>query len=405
MTHVSLFPLDGRVQRYAWGGLDSLPGFLGRHPDGQPWAEWWLGAHPQAPSTVGSVPATTLDRLVGRDPALILGTPVRDRFGPRLPFLLKVLAVETPLSLQVHPSGEQALAGFRAERPQGAPGPADPLYADEWAKPEMLLAITRFDAFAGLRPPAGVLARLDALGGVLLSGLADDLRRDVSLAGTRVVVERLLRLDGANRTAVVEEVRVGVERLRAERAPESGELAVTIQLAERYPDDPAVVVSVLMNHVVLEPGEAMAVPAGLLHCYTSGLAVEIQGTSNNTLRAGLTPKRVDVDEVMRITDTAAQPAFVRPVEPARGLETFHSGVDDFALDRICLRSGATFTLAAGTPAIILAMDGNLHLSSPDAGTDIRRGESVFVPATVGPVQISGMGEAVRARPGLPEGRG
>jgi len=163
-----------------------------------------------------------------------------------------------------------------------------------------------------------------------------------------------------------------------------------------------VVVSVLMNHVVLEPGEAMAVPAGLLHCYTSGLAVEIQSTSDNTLRAGLTPKRVDVEEVLRIIDATAGPTFVHPSEPAPGMETFHTGVDDFALDRICLRGGATFILGAGTPAIILAMDGSLHLSVPGAATDIKRGESVFVPATVGPVQISGLGEAVRARPGLPD---
>ncbi len=399
---VSIFPVEGRVQNYAWGGHEALPGFLGRQPDGRPWAEWWLGAHPQAPSTVGSVPATTLDRLVGTDPAQMLGGAVRTRFGPRLPFLLKVLDVETPLSLQVHPSVDQAVAGFRSERPHGVPAPADPLYADEWAKPEMLLAITRFDAFAGLRPRAGVLARLDVLGGQRLGRLAEQLRRDQSAGAVRGVVEHLLRLDGDERAAVVQEAREGIEQLRRERAPESRELEVSAALAERYPDDPAVVVSVLMNHVMLEPGEAMAVPAGLLHCYTSGLALEIQSTSNNTLRAGLTSKRVDVGEVLRIVDATAGPTFVRPSEPAPGLETFHAGFDDFTLDRICLRGGSPFILGAGTPAIILAMDGTLHLSSPDAATDIRRGESVFVPATVGPVEISGLGEAVRARPGLPE---
>lgn len=405
MSSVSVFPLDGRVQHYAWGARDALPGFLGRQPDGQPWAEWWLGAHPQAPSTVGSVPATTLDRLVGRDPSLMLGRQVCRRFGARLPFLLKVLAVDAPLSLQVHPSSEQAVSGFRSERRHGEPPPVDPLYTDEWAKPEMLLAITRFDAFAGLRPPAGGLARLDALGGRLIASFADEMRRDTSLASLRRVLERLLRLGDRERVQAVDEVRAGVERLRTEGAPESGELAVTAQLAERYPDDPGVVVSVLMNHVVLEPGEAMAVPAGLLHCYTSGLAVEIQSTSNNTLRAGLTPKRVDVDEVLHVLDTESEPALVRPSEPAPGLETFHAGVDDFALDRICLRGTSTFILGAGTPAIILAMDGALSLECNGARTELRRGESVFVPAAVGPVQIAGMGEAVRARPGLPEGGG
>lgn len=400
---VSLFPLEGQVRHYDWGAADALPGFLGRHPDGQPWAEWWLGAHPQAPSTVGAVPATTLDRLVGRDPARMLGPSVRQRFGSRLPFLLKVLAVAAPLSLQVHPSVEQAVAGFRAERPAGAPAPDQPLYADEWAKPEMLLALTRFDAFAGLRPPAGVLARLEALGGDRIARLADRLREDVSVAGVTALVSTVLRLTGSERAEVVAETGEGVERLAREHAPEASELEVTAHLTQRYPDDPAVLVTVLMNHVVLEPGEAMAVPAGLLHCYTGGLAVEIQSTSDNTLRAGLTSKLVDVDEVLRITDAAAQPRLVWPGEPARGLETFHAGVEDFALDRICVQPGSTFALGGGTPAIILAMDGALHLSTPSGGADLRRGEALFVPAAVGPIEVSGLGEAVRARPGLPEG--
>ena len=399
---VSLFPLEGRVQHYDWGSSDALPGFLGRQPDGRPWAEWWLGAHPQAPSTVGAVPATTLDRLVGRDPALILGSAVRQRFGSRLPFLLKVLAVAAPLSLQVHPTAEQAAAGFHAERPAGSPTPDRPLYADEWSKPEMVLALTRFDAFAGLRPPAGVLARLEALGGARLARLAAQLREDVSVAGLSALVATLLRLTGPERSEVVAETAAGVQRLGHEHAPEASELAVTAHLTQRYPDDPAVLVTVLMNHVVLEPGEAMAVPAGLLHCYTGGLAVEIQGTSDNTLRAGLTAKLVDVEEVLRITDAAAQPRLVWPGEPARGLETFHAGVDDFALDRICVQPGTTFTLGGGTPAIILAMDGSLHLTTPSGAGDLRRGEAVFVPAAAGPVEVSGLGEAVRARPGLPE---
>lgn len=397
-----LYPLDGRVQHYAWGSHESLPGFLGRTPDGQPWAEWWLGAHPAAPSTVGSVPATTLDRLVAHDPAAMLGEGSRERFGPRLPFLLKVLAVAEPLSLQVHPSQAQAQDGYWRERPAGDPPPSDPLYADEWAKPEMLLALTRFDAFAGMRPPAGVLSRLDALGGVLLGELAAALRHDPTATGLGSLVSAVLRLDSVQGRQVVAEVAEGVARLAEAGAPEAAELAVSAYLADRYPDDPAVVVSVLMNHVVLEPGEAMAVPAGLLHCYARGLAVEVQGTSDNTLRAGLTPKRVDVDEVLRITDAAAQPHLVWPTEPASGLETFHPGAPDFALDRLCVRGGAQFHLSGGVPAILLAMDGTLQLRCDDVSAELRRGEAVFVPAVAGPVVVEGLGEAVRARPGTPE---
>jgi mannose-6-phosphate isomerase len=328
----------------------------------------------------------------------VLGT-----FGPRLPFLLKVLAVAQPLSLQVHPTAAQAVAGYAAERAAAAGTPlADPLYADEWAKPEMLLALTRFDAFAGLRRPADVLARLEALGGPLLGGLAAQLRADLTVGGVARLVESLLRLTGADRERAVSETRAGVAGLAAERAPESIDLGVSAALAEQFPDDPAVVVTVLMNHVVLEPGEAMAVPAGLLHCYTGGLAVEIQSTSDNTLRAGLTRKRVDVAEVLRIVDTAAEPHLVWPTEPAPCLEVFDPGVLDFTLDRICVHQGGRFLLGGGTPAIVLAMDGTLHLDTAQSHADLRRGEAVFVPAAAGPVTVTGMGEAVRARPGLAE---
>lgn len=400
---VALLPLDGRVQHYAWGSCDALPGFLGRQPDGQPWAEWWLGAHPNGPSTVGAVPATTLDLFVQRDPRAILGPEVLETFGSRLPFLLKVLAVAQPLSLQVHPTATQAAAGYAAERAGVDPGSlTDPLYADEWAKPEMLLALTRFDAFAGLRPPADVLARLEALGGQLLGGLAAHLRADLTVDGVARLVESLLRLTGPDRERAVDETRAGVSALAEERAPESTDLGVSAALADQYPDDPAVVVTVLMNHVVLEPGEAMAVPAGLLHCYTGGLAVEIQSTSDNTLRAGLTRKRVDVDEVLRIIDAAAQPHLVWPTEPAPCLEVFDPGVPDFTLDRICVHQGGRFLLGGGTPAIVMAMDGTLHLRTAQSHADLRRGEALFVPAAAGPMTVTGMGEAVRARPGLAE---
>jgi len=400
---VALLPLDGRVQHYAWGSCDALPGFLGRQPDGQPWAEWWLGAHPNGPSTVGAVPATTLDLFVQRDPRAILGPEVLETFGSRLPFLLKVLAVAQPLSLQVHPTATQAAAGYAAERAGVDPGSlTDPLYADEWAKPEMLLALTRFDAFAGLRPPADVLARLEALGGQLLGGLAAHLRADLTVDGVARLVESLLRLTGPDRERAVDETRAGVSVLAEERAPESTDLGVSAALADQYPDDPAVVVTVLMNHVVLEPGEAMAVPAGLLHCYTGGLAVEIQSTSDNTLRAGLTRKRVDVDEVLRIIDAAAQPHLVWPTEPAPCLEVFDPGVPDFTLDRICVHQGGRFLLGGGTPAIVMAMDGTLHLRTAQSHADLRRGEALFVPAAAGPMTVTGMGEAVRARPGLAE---
>ena len=392
-----LVPLDGRVQHYAWGHHEALPGFLGRHPDGTPWAEWWLGAHPQAPSVVGSVPATTLDRYVAADPDATLGADTLERFGSRLPFLLKVLAVHRPLSLQVHPTAEQAREVFRRE--QAAPGGTPGLYADEWAKPELLLALTRFDAFAGLRPPADVLARLEVIGGPVLAGPLDDLRADPTPLGVSRLVAALLRMGPDQARHAVAQTRAGIEVLASQHAPESRDLGTSAMLAERFPADPAVVVTVLMNHVVLEPGEAMASPAGLLHCYSGGLALELQGTSDNTLRAGLTEKRVDVEEVLRIVDTAAQPHLVQPTSPRSGIQRFDPGVPDFALDRLCITHGDSMLLGGGEPAIILALDGSVHLRTDRSSAHLRRGDAVFVPASAGDVTLTGMGEVVRAYPG------
>jgi mannose-6-phosphate isomerase len=392
-----LVPLDGRVQHYAWGHHEALPGFLGRHPDGMPWAEWWLGAHPQAPSVVGSVPATTLDRFVADYPDGTLGSDTQRRFGPRLPFLLKVLAVDRPLSLQVHPTAEQARDGYRRQQAatEGAPG----LYADEWAKPEMLVALTRFDAFAGLRPPADVLARLEVIGGSVLAEPREALRADPTPAGVSRLVATLLRLAPDEAREAVAQTRAGIDQLAGERAPESRELGTTAWLADQYPADPAVVVTVLMNHVVLEPGEAMAAPAGLLHCYRGGLGLEIQGTSNNTLRAGLTEKTVDVEEVLRIVDTSAQPHLVKPTSPRGGIQCFDPGVPDFALDRICITEGDSMLLGGGAPAIVLGLDGSVHLRTDRSAARLRRGDAVFVPASAGDVTLTGMGEIARAYPG------
>ena len=392
-----LVPLDGRVQHYAWGHREALPGFLGRHPDGTPWAEWWLGAHPQAPSVVGSVPATTLDRYVAADPDGTLGADSLSRFGPRLPFLLKVLAVHHPLSLQVHPTAEQAREAFRRE--QAVADDGQRLYADEWAKPEMLLALTRFDAFAGLRPPADVLARLEVIGGPALAGPLADLRADPTGAGVSRLVATLLRLGPDEAREAVAQTRAGIEVLASQHAPESRDLGTSAMLAERFPADPAVVVTVLMNHVVLEPGEAMASPAGLLHCYSGGLALEVQGTSDNTLRAGLTEKRVDVEEVLRVVDTAAQPHLVQPTAPRSGIQCFDPGVPDFALDRLCVTEGDSMRLGGGGPAIVLALDGSVHLRTDRSGAQLRRGDAVFVPASAADVTLTGMGEIVRAYPG------
>ena len=251
----------GVVQHYAWGDPTYIPELLGATADGRPWAELWLGTHPAGP-------ATTDD-----------GRPLSELTG-ELPYLLKVLAAAQPLSLQVHPTTSQAIDGF-----------ARGVYPDDRAKPELLCALTRFDALCGIRPVGATLTLLGALG-------ADGLGHALRSGGVAATIEAIYRGRFDPRPTIV-------ACARSSRP----EAALVTMLAARYPDDPSTIVTLLLNRVTLQPGEALHLTAGNLHAYLSGAGVELMGASDNVVRGGLTVKHVDVDELLRILDPTplAQP--------------------------------------------------------------------------------------------------
>lgn len=244
----------GVVQHYDWGDTEFIPTLLGRDPDGRPWAELWLGTHPNGPSHLGD------------------GTPLSDVTGT-LPYLLKVLAAARPLSLQTHPDAEQARAGFQAGR-----------YPDPYAKPELLCALTRFEALCGIRPVDETVAMLEDLGLARFAAAFEG-------AGVAATISALLR-----RKLDIAPI---IEACATDGRPEA---RWAIALAERYPGDPSVVVALLLNHVQLEPGEAIRLGPGNLHAYLSGAGVELMGASDNVVRAGLTSKAVDVDTLLDVID-------------------------------------------------------------------------------------------------------
>jgi mannose-6-phosphate isomerase len=250
----AVVPVTGVVQHYAWGDRTFIPELLHTTADGRPWAELWLGTHPNGP-------------------AMIDDRPLSDVTGD-LPYLLKVLAAARPLSLQAHPNREQALDGHQRG-----------LYPDDRAKPELLCALTRFDALCGIRPVAATLTLLGALG-------AEPLAARVRAEGIGAVIEALYRGRIDPGPTVVACARSG--RPEAE---------LVTQLAAEYPDDPSVVVTLLLNRVVLQPGEAIHLTAGNLHAYLGGAGIELMGASDNVVRGGLTEKHVDVDELLRVLDT------------------------------------------------------------------------------------------------------
>ena len=297
--------LEGVVRNYAWGSPTLIPALMGDESDGTPVAELWLGAHPDDPSDVPGQGAT-LDELIGRDPVGMLGHDVIAHFDSRLPFLLKLLAAETSLSIQVHPTIAQAQAGFAAEDDAGVPRDApNRNYRDDNHKPELICALSTFEALCGFRPVPDTVRLLDALA---VPGLTEVRVRLLAPGGLRDAFSYLLTLDSPQ--SLVADVVAAAARLECSSEWAGSARAVALTGSDA-PGDVGVVLSLLLNYVRLEPGEAIYLPAGNVHAYLRGLGVEIMANSDNVLRCGLTPKHVDVAELLKITDFTplAEPRF------------------------------------------------------------------------------------------------
>lgn len=374
-----LLSLTNAPRDYAWGSDTLLAGLEGRTPTGSPEAEVWFGDHPGDPADV--VGGGTLDQITG-------GT---------LPYLLKLLAAGRPLSIQVHPTIAQAREGWARESALAADDPQRN-YRDDNHKPELIVALSeRFESLSGLRPVKDTLALLELLDE---SDGVEQLRARLG-GGAEVLRDAIGWLLGGDSQREVDEIIAAV--VRAADRSDTGEWGTTLSaiagVAANYPGDPGVVVALLMNHVVLRRGEGVFLRAGLLHAYLSGLGVEIMAASDNVLRGGLTPKRIDVTELLAILD--ATPGEVPVLRPTDGdaVTPYPVPVPDFALSRIAL-DGAPVTIEVGGPTMVLATAGAVTVTSST-------GEEMHVP--VGTVAfagdentltVSGQGEAFVAGPGL-----
>ncbi|WP_402466809.1 mannose-6-phosphate isomerase, class I [Isoptericola aurantiacus] len=396
-----LYPLDNPVQRYDWGSPRQIPELLGVPADGRPVAELWLGAHPSAPSRSGGA---ALGDLVRSDPEGMLGRRVSDRFGPRLPFLLKVLAAERALSLQVHPRPHLARAGYNRENALGIPlDSPERSFHDDQHKPEMVVALTEFEGLAGFRTPRTVLGLLDGLDGPLIGRVRTALEADRTTSGVRQAFVELLTARTSATCADVVGASVQAVRDRlASGSPSRRADATVVRLAEQHPGDPGALASLLLNRVTLDPGDALFLPPGEAHAYLSGLAVEVMASSDNVLRAGLTSKRIDVDALLECASFAPR----RPATPeittsgGRGqVHTYRVPVAEFALTLADVDASEDVTLPQAGPRIVLCLDGSVELTSDrsdDGPARLHRGESVFVPHDAGNLTLAGSGHVVCA---------
>lgn len=364
-----MFVRIGNTPRdYAWGSTTAIAGLLGTTPSGAPEAELWLGAHPGSPARI--LDSTQTDGAA--DLAHWTQT------AGKLPYLLKVLAAASPLSLQAHPSSAQARAGFERENAEGlAADSPERNYKDPFHKPEMIFALSDpFDALCGFREPAESRAALERLAGgdPAVAAFAATLEGDPADV-LRRATEWLL--GGAAEVADV------VDAVVAAAQDAEGVDADTVRmLAAAFPGDPGIVLALLLNRVALRPGDALYLPAGNIHAYLRGLGIELMAASDNVLRGGLTPKRIDVPELVSILDF--RPFAVTPMvreRPAPGVEEFVPDVPDFRLIRIEV-GGDVPAASVDIPgtAIVLCTAGDVEVEGATEALRLKRGEAAVVTA-------------------------
>ncbi|MFZ4373401.1 MAG: mannose-6-phosphate isomerase, class I [Mycobacterium sp.] len=388
--------IRGAIRTYAWGSRSAIADFTGRPaPTAHPEAELWLGAHPGDPAHLeGPRGETSLLDAISADPQAQLGSAVRDRFGDVLPFLVKVLAADEPLSLQAHPSAEQAVEGYRREDRAGV-GLKSPIrnYRDRSHKPELLVALSDFEALVGFRPAARSVTLLRALEVPGLDPFIGLLADQSDASGLRALFTTWITAPQPDLDVLIPAVLDGaVSYMRSGAKEFAPEIKAVLELGERYPGDAGVLAALLLNRISLKPGEGIFLPAGNLHSYLQGMAMEVMANSDNVLRGGLTPKHVDVPELLRVLDFT-------PVVDAR-VHTHRDGIElvydtptaEYAacvltLDGEHLGHQVDAPSHHGGPQVLVCTEGSVVVRCKSDEIHIQRGGAAWVAADDGPISV------------------
>lgn len=409
--------MRNKILDYDWGSATALARLQNRSPDGGPEAELWMGSHPAAPSELvltdgpdGEHSLLPLGEALTCSPQTMMGTEALTRFGPRLPFLLKVLAIARPLSLQVHPDAARARAIY-------TPGGGSP-YVDPFPKPEMLYALEPTEVLFGFRTAGTAAMLIGRLGCERLSGLVEALAagpatggggspatadsREIDAELLHDALATLLRWPIGDRAALVAEIAAGSSRLKADSNPDYPEAFGWVdRLVGLHPGDPMVLAPLLLDVLRLSPGATLFVPAGVPHCYLTGLGVEIMSASDNVLRCGLTSKRVDVDELLKVIDCRPITRYGVPETALGGYEVaWRPGVEDFQLSRIRIQDDESLggsvpdpqavvvaDTSIGGPQILLCTRGAVQIRTATSTVRLTSGYSAFVGASAGSLTL------------------
>jgi mannose-6-phosphate isomerase len=376
--------LRNGVKHYDWGSPDAIPAFLGDQGDGAPVAEVWIGTHQLSPSAV-------LDDAGN-------AKPLSDVAGD-LPFMIKLLAADRPLSLQVHPSRPLAEIGYAREEEAGiALDAPNRVYKDPNHKPEMVYALSTFDSLIGFRPSAEILRVLGPLDTPLSQQVAAELRADPGFASIVRLIERLLT--GGIQPAEIHQIVEACRRLSAMDMDIKRAYQTVVEVAESYPDDIGVVISLMLNRMTLQPGEAAYLETGVIHAHLKGLCLELMATSDNVLRAGLTTKHIDTAGLVACLESGmARVARVTPDFIDYDTEVFSPAGGGFSLAVTQISAAAPdgVELVRTEGSLLICTGGEVWVST-EAGEAItlRRGESLYLSADDRGATVHGLGEVAQA---------
>ena len=373
-----MLELIGVRQSYPWGTKDAIPSLIGQAPDAKPWAEQWYGAHPlgDSPTPDG---ATLSEHLAQQQDQL--GKAALMTFGRRLPFLMKILSAASPLSLQAHPTRQQAREGHARESLLGVPlGAPERSFKDDWPKPETIVALTSFEALVGFRDPVRTAQLFEDLGvGDALASVIGPLRdRDGSPALQEVFLD-VLSLD--DRRHLVDEV-LGAAVNHLDAPGELGLFARTaVEIDEYFPSDPGILAALLLNRFSLEPGQALALAPGVMHSYLRGCCIEVMANSDNVLRGGLTAKHIDVDALLHVVSFAPTPAEVLLPSGSDGTYIYPTSFEEFELWLLQPTDGSPLQVPrSDSGRICLVASGSFELSGDGDPVVLKPGKAVFIGA-------------------------
>lgn len=385
------------VKEYSWGSYTAIPKLLGKKtPCDKPQAELWIGAHPLASSMVKTGGKwEPLSDLIKKNPSEILGKKCAEKYGAELPFLFKIIAASEPLSIQAHPNLSHAKKGFKSEKRLGIP--PDSFYRnykDENHKPECVCALSDFEALCGFRPVSEILFFLKKTCPVTLKKQIDELKKNPNPSGMRSFFTNVMTMDFNRNKNIISEA---TEKSRI-FADENPAFKWVLALAGKYPSDIGVISPLFLNYVCLKPGQAMFLPAGELHAYLNGVALELMANSDNVIRGGLTAKHVDIEELSNILRFKSMKNRVILPEKNKNEGIYKTPSKEFMLSLISVCKDKVYTGSQGRSAeIILCIGGKAVISS--SGNNriiISRGDSVIIPASVKRYCIEGKATLYKA---------